>query len=509
MKFKQAILLFCSLCAFFQAFSLLAGQNYYFDSESGDDQYPINTKTTPWKTLDRINALMVGPGDSILLRAGGSWKGQVRLRGSGNEAFPAVLSSYGDGPKPVLDGDGSIGAVLTLKEQRYWHITNLEITNQAPDEASRLGILITAGSGQWQHIYLKDLYIHDISGRYSFKMIGKNTGGIGIIGENDARFDDILIEGCEICHITRVGIFTNGNAGIRGDRPITNLVIRNNRVSYCAGDGMIIRYAYQPLIEYNVAFENHNAPEDLVEFGVAIWVRSTDEALIQYNEVSYTRGKKDGQAFDADLDAFRTVVQYNYSHHNEGGFMLVYGSSSDAIVRYNISQDDGSKGKHILDFPIWTNPRGSGIFHNNVFYMGQESEAVLIDEALSSARFYNNIVINEGNGALFIPSDDQTATFSHNSLAGYAAPELAVNAHPVKGNPGLLNPGSGGFGFESLEGYRIAPSSPCISAGIAVSQMKGDYWRKEDFTDFWGTETDPWALDVGVHQPPAPSSRFP
>lgn len=486
----------------------LVSQNYYFDLTQGSDDYSDNSIETPWKSLSKLNSVFLEPGDSILLKSGQSWKGQIKPLGMGAKGYPIVLCTYDGNDKAMINGDGLTGAVIHIHNSGFWHIDNLEITNTADNQESRIGILISADDGIHKHFRLRNLHIHDISGRYSFEIIGKNTGGIGIIGENNARFDDILIENCEINNITRVGIFTNGNNGSRGDRPITNLIIRKNTISYCAGDGIIVRYAHRPLIEHNIAFENHYAPEELVKYGVAIWVRSTDEAIMQYNIVYNTRGSMDGQAFDADLDAYRTVVQYNYTFNNEGGFMLIYGSSKDAIVRYNISQNDGKKGGHLLDFPIWTTPRGSGIIHNNVFYIGPGIDAVLVDEALNTAKMYNNIVINEGNGKLFIPSEGQTALFSNNCLVGYSSIETAVNQNPVNGDPKLTAPGSGEFDFESLDGYKLSESSPCINAALSPEQMGGSYWLENTITDFWGNEIDATTMDVGVHEKGEPVAFF-
>jgi hypothetical protein len=475
-------------------------KTFYFDATNGNDSYKENTIETPWQSLAKINETIFDPGDSVLLKAGEKWEGTINLNGSGAENYPITLSRYGEGERPIINGKGAEGPVITLRNVSHWNLSSLEITNPSTLQASRVGVLITATGGNQGHFHLDNLYIHDIFGRYTFEMIGKNTGGIGIIGENDTRFDNILIENSEITDIVRVGIFTNGNTGTRGDRPITNLVIRNNTLTRCAGDGMIIRYAYRPIIEHNLAIENHNALEELVNYGVAIWVRSTDEAIIQYNRVFDTKGSKDGQAFDADLDAWRTLVQYNYSANNEGGFMLVYGSSQDAIVRYNISQNDGSKGKHLLDFPVWVSPRGSGIIHNNVFYIDEGNDAVLVDEALPTAKLYNNIVINKSGGALVIRSEGQTAEFSNNCLVGYSESETARNQNPVTGNPDLINPGSGETEFSSLEGYKLSEGSPCLGAGIPVSEMGGNYWYKEEMHDFWGNPINPEFLDVGVHQ---------
>lgn len=77
----------------------------------------------------------------------------------------------------------------------------------------------------------------------------------------------------------------------------------------------------------------------------AIWPHSSNDALIQFNEVSNTRFVGgDGQAFDVDYNCDNAIVQYNYSHDNEGGFLLLMESANYVTVRYNISVNDGVKG---------------------------------------------------------------------------------------------------------------------------------------------------------------------
>ena len=57
--------------------------------------------------------------------------------------------------------------------------------------------------------------------------------------------------------------------------------------------------------------------------GIGIWPWSCDNTVVQFNEVSGADGIHDGQAFDSDWNCRNTVFQYNYSHDNQGGFMLV------------------------------------------------------------------------------------------------------------------------------------------------------------------------------------------
>lgn len=477
--------------------------NYYVDGANGNDNND-GTKTAPWKSLSKINAKEFKAGDSILLKAGSSWVGQLVLKGSGKAGSSIVVSSYGEGSKPHIKGEGTVNQVILLEEADNWTISNIELSNQAAEIGNRTGILIRSLSdGLKQNFRIANVYIHDVMGDYSFEMKGKNTGGIGIIGGPGTKFDNIVIEDSEIGPVNRVGIFTNltdAKNAIKGNRPISNLVIRRNKIHHCSGDGAIIRYANKPVIAHNVAYENHNAPENLVDHGVALWCRSTDEALFEYNEVYHTRGSQDGQAFDADLDAYRTVIQYNYSHDNEGGFMLVYGSSSDAIVRYNISVNDGKLGKHIFDFPTWTSPRGSGIFHNNTVIIPQGVDAVIADEALETARFYNNIFYNMGAGKPVIRSGGKTALFNNNSFTGYQSIEIPETS-PLLSDPQLLSPltSPAPLGLVNTGGFKLGPNSPYGSSGVSVRTREPAYWLSNEGTIDFSGKTLPGAVPIGAY----------
>ena len=62
------------------------------------------------------------------------------------------------------------------------------------------------------------------------------------------------------------------------------------------------------------------------------------------------KGQKDGQAFDSDGFCRNTVFQYNYSHDNDGGFMLICGRENvGTTIRYNISQNDQTRLFHFYD----------------------------------------------------------------------------------------------------------------------------------------------------------------
>lgn len=459
---------------------------YYIDDISGNDNNVGTSSTLAWQSLSKINSTTFLPGDSILFKAGGTWSGQLLPLGSGSLGHPIVVGMYGSGNKPLITGAGAVDYVVWLKNQDYWEINNLEITNPSTSEGNRLGVRISAADGNThRHVFLKGLEVHDVMGYYTFATSGKNTGGIGIRiagGGSSTRFDSIIIENCEIYNVVRVGISTNssqsGDLDRTGDQPITNLIIRNNSIHHTAGDGLIVRIAYKPIIEHNVAYENHNGNEGQVSYGVALWCRSTDTAIFQYNEVYNTRGSLDGEAFDADFASVGSVFQYNYSHDNEGGFLLSMNGTTGTIVRYNISQNDGAKGGHVVNFSEYDpggNPvRGAASIYNNTFYIS--SNTVFSDHAMANTKYSNNIIYRAVNGTLQTSSGGQTAVWDHNCVFGSTS--LPSDPALITSDPKLGDPGSGDLGMNTVDGYKLLSGSPAINSGVLISNNGGkDYFN--------------------------------
>ncbi len=85
----------------------LAPAAFYVDSERGDDAAVGTAETCPWKSLDRVNAAELIPGDRVLFKRGGLWRGQLVPK-SGTKGAPIIYSAFGEGgAKPLLQGSVS------------------------------------------------------------------------------------------------------------------------------------------------------------------------------------------------------------------------------------------------------------------------------------------------------------------------------------------------------------------------------------------------------------------
>ncbi len=473
---------------------------YYIDSQKGHDNNNGKSPENSWRSLDRVNKVVSAPGDKILFKAGTSYTGQLKPQGSGTEGKPIIIDMYGDGDKPRIDGRGAVLDSLLLENVEYWEVSNLEITNLGPTRENwRTGVKVLAdNSGTLHQIHLKNLYVRDVNGS-----LDKSTEGCGVFwqckGKTPSRFDGLLIEDCRVVRTDRNGICGRSSFTDRSRNwfPSLNVVIRGNLIEDCGGDCVKPWGCEGCLVEYNVV---HGGRQRCDDYAAGIWPWSSDNTVIQFNEVSHVKGTKDGQGFDSDYNCRNSLFQYNYSHDNDGGFMLICGPAVSSwsvgtlgtIVRYNISQNDKARTFHITGSSV-----KDTYIYNNVIYIGPDLDIPIVlfndwEGWPDNTHFYNNIFYADGTARYSCATGrnedgtyrcepglgkSTTNVFSNNVFYGNHV-SLCEDTHAITSDPMLVNPGSGKNGFDSLEGYKLKPGSPCVAAGTPVPDNGG--------RDFWG-----------------------
>ena len=173
---KYLILLFSAIVLF----SCSQHQNvFYVDRENGEDTNDGLNPDNAWASLEKVNKHQFKPGDRILFKTGTVYQGQLKPSGSGTEGNPIIIDQYGEGEKPKLEGEGKYQATLVLENVEYWEVNNLEVTNTGEArEAGRRGVLIYANNfGEANHIYLRNLAIHDVNGSKVKSEGGGSAGG--------------------------------------------------------------------------------------------------------------------------------------------------------------------------------------------------------------------------------------------------------------------------------------------------------------------------------------------
>ena len=471
-----------------------AGMTYYVDSVNGNDNNNGTSISTPWKSFNEINWKVFSPGDKILFKAGCSWTGTLQPKGSGTSGNPIVIDMYGIGNKPIISGGGATNAVY-LSGQSFWEINNLEVTNNASSEGTRRGIFLQA-VGVTNHLYVKNCYIHNVKGNNDFNT-GKPTGGIILMGDGGSgtKYNDVLIDSNTVNYCERTGIYVGDGCGNGTSFVSTGVIIRNNAINYPGGDGVIILCCLNPLIEYNVCNTSDNVS---TQVSCGIWPWYCSGAIFQYNEAyncKLSADLDDGEAWDIDGGNQGCIYQYNYSHDNQGGSIMVCADqtcpSNNSTIRYNISQND--KGR-IVNL---TGPSKNTYYYNNIAYLSPSMTtdivgAVTLGGNHSNFYAYNNIFYNLGKGGYDF-GGSRNNVFDYNVFYGNHPSNEPSDAHKLTSDPLFVNPGSGSTGRNTVNGYKLKSSSPCIDSGKTITNNGG--------IDFWGnTVPQGSATDRGAYE---------
>ena len=79
----------------------VAGGEVRYLAANGDDAKDGTTPETAWRTVRRLNSGLPG-GGTARLRCGDVFYGMIQVKGGTDSAHRTTVTSFGDGPKPVI-----------------------------------------------------------------------------------------------------------------------------------------------------------------------------------------------------------------------------------------------------------------------------------------------------------------------------------------------------------------------------------------------------------------------
>ena len=513
---RLALLAFASLTALATACPEPSPHTYYVDCASGSDVADGLSPETAWRSLARVNAHFLIPGDSVRFERGTTCSGALRPFGLGSAEAPIVVGAYGSGPLPVIDAQGE-EAALVLSDQGGFEIGELEITGSGP-----WGVLVVASTGTVRHVRLSNLQVHDV---FAGEITSKQTGLVVFApGGPGGRFEDVVVDGVDAWNTDQwSGIHFYGALWDSGTERSRDVVIRNSTAHDVQGDGIVVFGAEDAVIETSVAHHTGLQPLETIGTPNGIWTWWCERCTVQYNEGYATHSPGvDGGVFDIDWATASNVVQYNYGHDAQAYCVAVFGAEGwttrDAVIRYNVCAHNGRGNPSTGDVHLLTWSGGSldGVaIHNNTFIWDPpKNRPVLVDAARYAGDeprfFYNNVVHSDANWLvhttlelemdhnLYWVAGGGQPWFSRNEEHPYRYVErydgfdtwrLATgrDARSLSADPLLAGDGNGGVGD-----FQLTATSPAIDAGVRI-EGAGD-------CDFFGAELADGAPDIGAHE---------
>lgn len=506
----------------------------FYVSPAGSDSNSGTSTLSAWKTIAKVNARAFAPGDRILFEGGQTFAGSLNFDASdaGTAANPITITSYGTGRATI---NGGTGSGLFAYNTGGFLITNLNFTGAGAGTNTKGGVEFyadVAGNVKFNHIYIDNVAA---SGFRHGIIIGAWNGTTG--------FNDVRVTNCESHHNQRSGLSTYaaalyGNSNVYVGHCSFHDNLGDSALAQPTGNGIVLGEVDGGTIERCVAYNNgiQSAPG---QGPVGIWAYDSNNIVIQFNEsyANRTSGTTDGGGFDLDIAMTNSVMQYNYSHDNDGaGYGLYQGSGVAAwngnVVRYNVSQNDGRKNSYGA-ITVWTN---GSIFSNceiygNTIYLAPSAagspRAIRFNSTSTGFHFRNNLILATGGLRLVeVPAGQTDVQFQGNDYYTYggafsiswngtnytslSAFATATGQEKVAGtlvgknvDPLLSNPGGGPtIGFpdllETLTAYRLQSGSPVIDAGVNLMSL---YGLSPGARDYYGNAVPQGAaFDIGAHE---------
>ena len=389
---KKPILL---LLVFLFSCSSLDSYNIYIDSNDGDDKNSGNSKQNAWASLVNLDNIILKPGTIIHLKTDSEFNGVIEINDSGTENNPIIFKSYGNGKKPIVNGNGEKKYTILLNNVEHIIIDGIEISNEGIERLeARTGLTILAeDSGELNNIVIQNMVIRDVNG----SLVKSDGGGSAILirkfGEKiKSRINGLQILNNHIYKTERNAINFRASANRDKWYPNLNVIVKNNLIEKVPGDGIVIFGCDGAIVEHNTLRDFPDVLPDS-EAAAGIWPYSSDNTIIQFNEVSGHKAKWDAQGYDSDWNSVGTIIQNNYSHDNYGGFVLVcnagssYGDkinigTANTIIRNNLSINDGirpypttRRGVFSPTFHI-TGPVENTHIHDNIIIIPKKNQNV-------------------------------------------------------------------------------------------------------------------------------------
>lgn len=456
-------------------------QTYYFDSVNGDDANNGLFANAPKKSVAEANRIISSctqeTPTKILFKAGSRYTETLKVVSfRAKKESPLLIGVYGQTPENQYATFSASPYCVEVSGSNV-RVSGLELTCPT---ANRGFYVYTSEAGAMSNVVLKNNYLHDINflwddltegnrpedvdfdtvdpeavcsnARYTYQNSAIYFTASTSSTQGASWFENVWIEQNEIERVARAGIFINSDwvrrPGINwghnnylddqtGWYPHKNFNVINNDISYVGGDGIVAIAVDGGFIQGNTSYHAQYLGRSGY-YSAGIWCHSSKNLVFQYNEAAYTHmanGSGDGQGFDIDIANQNILFQFNYSHHNEGGGILLinaptynadgekyYTDWKNVTIRNNVFADNDRTAFHIqgkveklfvenntIVIPgtngeqgiIKSNPHVDNtatgkdwVFSNNIFYLRNKRTSKFEIDFCPNAEFSNNIFYN-------------------------------------------------------------------------------------------------------------------
>lgn len=473
------VVLLSSLCVF--AFAEDDRNYYYIDSISGNDANSGTDIDHPVKTIGGLKDLRIGPGTHFLFRCGGEYECAVTLTCSGTKENPVVISSYGEGEKPLLYTNENT-EVFRFFDCSYLTLSDVHI--KAPngggiwiDTYTQTSVGITI-----DNVCFEDMQNYKVQSRDDFSSGAARARAAvmvkGLPAKSRYAVNDLTITNCEVYNCAN-GFMLWGSWNesqtpwCENEEDIdpvynTGTLIKGCYFHEMDAEAVVVGMCDGALVTNCRAInccqgEGVDENGEIKYFTAAMWFWGSENSTIQYCEIAGQKNVGDGMSVDFDSHTNNCTYQYIYSHDNMR-FMCNnpnYSGHHGNTVRYCLSVNDNKGRSTTAVAPC--GERNFSFYNNTVINCGEFQFKNLYDAYIA-----NNIIVPI-QGATFAYDIDSSRNnvFENNCYYNVMNPLVDICA---------LNtvPGFAGTDYTDPASFMLSADSPLIGAGVATPGVDTD-----------------------------------
>jgi hypothetical protein len=454
-----------------------SGVTYYVDATNGNDSDNGTTASKAWKSIEKVNSVMFQPGDRLLFKANETWTAPIAPKingslsididedqdgrpenflcpkGSGTEDAYIVIGAYGTGALPKFVGGANVNTVVAFKDQEYWDISNIDVSNIDPafnpkntgsTENAKLmgnlrGILVCGQSfsadgitpgGVLDGFNIHDTFIHDISGHVYWGGAPADRGYPGVYGNmHDAskRTGGIVFENWK--PTTESDLTIEEKALNTKDRPISfnNILILNNVICNTSFGCITIK-------------QWGGSGHDVVSVG-DFYIAALETTSEIWNKRN--NGTAENNYYDAGWHPHTNVIvtnNYVSNSKTEYGCNTIRLSSVDGgIVSNNICAGAGTCSIE-LDYANDIVVQYNEVYNTKKKMGGADNNGIDCDQQTSNCLVQYNYLYNNGDGFLLCGWNTfSTAVWRYNIIRNSGASDNYIALYSTKGYNCLHN----------------------------------------------------------------------
>jgi hypothetical protein len=304
---------------------------YYVSQSTGNDTAAGTAATTAWKTLTKASSIEYKPGDSILLKKGDTWNEELTPKGSGTPEKPILISSYGQGNKPIIDREDfkQDRTGIRLDNKGGYKIVGIEFAR------CMTGIYAeyAKGAPTQKYLWIEDCYFRDSLLYGHYEDYPKRKIGLGVClfsWETDKKIvmQDIMVKNCVFRRLAS-GFWTNSPDNFNKNASFVynfaNLNFENclfeEGYQWQLGIRGVIKGSVKNCVTHDVGrgFRSFNGVAGAMFFRCKDWIFEDSE----WGYVDIGLGSGDGEAFDFEGNCNDMIMRNCNFHDTDGpGFLL-------------------------------------------------------------------------------------------------------------------------------------------------------------------------------------------